>query len=732
MENWSPVIDPTFRKGQCEFHTWDWAIDPVFHEDTLQLQNSDAKASLFKEYLPTHREQIKNGEKILQRLRDIHPVAASLFSTKPYLLDAMTLRLINGETTDAAESYSALSYCWPENAVSSPVPGKRYVPISPLLYQHFILQRWTADEGVWCDQLCIDQTNKEEKHATITAMDALYSCARVVIVALEDIEISIDEERFLQAFIEDYEDESRPPLPPPHIHENPPFMERNPNLKDFFVKICESRWFQRAWCSHEMRLAKRHRFLIRCASSSQRLLSFSDFFLAYLIMLSAKCFLPGDGKAVRHMLERVFNYGRYMDNLRQILRKAPREPISDETKIEAYTTSIAEIFTLHAGGDPEAANREKDANIDRMTIVLNTMENGLSVKRFAAAQSPRLDGADNCQALLLLISLAAGDPTSLCTNGQPFKLNDAARNSWLRIPNYTDIGSGAMRSESLPVMCQFDIKLDTSPGLAWIETQFFVSDKPRKPSEELASVASLVVNAARNAGLGGGFLGQLAQGPAYLGWRMEADFDYWNENFVGIIAAMLEFGPEWVLGMVGKCGFSSPSMLGEMKDIMREYLTGDHFDIEWLRGLEWTKSKATLDAVNCLMRFAYWMVAWSMSIMPQTHPDRWTWKPFICFENMSFKALIIAPEGTVPAIPLPLLRPGYDRLPRVWLLEPDEQKHDDGYHSFGDSPTLFGKSILFADLSAEQYSEGKADGSCKDLRVFGPKETKPAEEDSGV
>ncbi|KIW05988.1 uncharacterized protein PV09_03172 [Verruconis gallopava] len=724
MEKWSPAIDPTYRKGQCEFFTWNWSLGTEFSEDLLSEHGNEAKEHLFREFLPAHQKELERGHRTLQRLREIHPIVASLVGTKPYLVDGMTLRLINGETSAMPKTYTALSYCWPMEPRRQTSTGRRPLPISPLLFQHLVLQRETADEGIWCDQICIDQVNKDEKSRTITAMDAIYRSARVVVVALEDIQVSTEEEIFLRAFIEDYEDRKWQPLPPPHIHERPPFMERNPVLMGFFLKICRSRWFQRAWCAHEMRLAKRHRFLIRCESDSHTLLSFSDFFMAYLVLLSASVSLPDEEKQVRHILNQVFNFSGYMDELRRVLVGSSNKEKEDGHYTLAWTTLISETFKLGAGGDPDAPDREKDANLDKMTIVLNSMGSGLALKRYAAAQSSRTASEELCQAVLFTLSLAAGDPTSLTTNGDPFKLATKECASWLRRPHHTDIGSGAMRQEKLPEMDPFFVKLDTSPYMKWIDLDFFVSSSLQEPPAELRSLAGLLVSECRKAGLGGGFLGQLAQGPLYLGWRMEADFEFWNINFTGIIAIFLLFGPKWMLGMAEKCGFASPHVLDEIKSAVRTHFS-DGFDQNWLRDQEWTKSESSLHAVDCLLRIAYWLVGWSMSIMPQTHPDRWTWKPYICFSDQGFKAMILSPENMTVAVPLALWRMGYDRLPRVWLLDPNsevEMTSNASDSGVGDEIAMRGKSVLFANLSNDDYSNLRRQGLCTRMRVHGPKQ----------
>jgi hypothetical protein len=98
-------------------------------------------------------------------------------------------------------------------------------------------------------------------------MDAIYRCARVVVIALEDIEVSIEEQEFLEQFIRDYEDPQWHLIPPPHLFDSPAFMETNPVLRRFFYKVCGSRWVTRTRCSHEMRLGQQHKFMIRCSTA---------------------------------------------------------------------------------------------------------------------------------------------------------------------------------------------------------------------------------------------------------------------------------------------------------------------------------------------------------------------------------------------------------------------------------------------------------------------------------
>lgn len=60
-------------------------------------------------------------------------------------------------------------------------------PISEYMTKALLLERESSNEGIWVDECCIDQNNKEEKLLTIGFMDAIYRQARLVVVALEDI-----------------------------------------------------------------------------------------------------------------------------------------------------------------------------------------------------------------------------------------------------------------------------------------------------------------------------------------------------------------------------------------------------------------------------------------------------------------------------------------------------------------------------------------------------------------
>lgn len=123
-----------------------------------------------------------------------------------------------------------------------------------------------------------------------------------------------------------------------------------------------------------------------------------------------------------------------------------------------------EVFKLGAGGALDTADKERDANLDRMTIMLNSMESGITLNHTFAASSARMASRDRCMQLLLLIALVAGDPTALCTMRRPFEFGGAEQSSsWLCEPNFADIGVGGAHHEALQPIADFPCQLDLSP-----------------------------------------------------------------------------------------------------------------------------------------------------------------------------------------------------------------------------------------------------------------------------
>ena len=65
--------------------------------------------------------------------------------------------------------------------------------------QTLLHERESENEGIWIDQLCIDQHNDEEKIYAIPVMDLVYKRARIVVVVLGDICLNRAENTLLQS-----------------------------------------------------------------------------------------------------------------------------------------------------------------------------------------------------------------------------------------------------------------------------------------------------------------------------------------------------------------------------------------------------------------------------------------------------------------------------------------------------------------------------------------------------
>ena len=146
-------------------------------------------------------------------------------------------------------------------------------------------------EGVWIDQICINQENEAEKQVFINAMDFTYKCARAVVIILDDIEITTTEWEALRCYILEYEKETQEGSLYPYYDNDPPYLTTNIVIRNFCLKIFRAMCFSRAWCLHESRLGKQHIFLIRCDEQPVTLptvFRFTNLFMPHLISLSVK------------------------------------------------------------------------------------------------------------------------------------------------------------------------------------------------------------------------------------------------------------------------------------------------------------------------------------------------------------------------------------------------------------------------------------------------------------
>jgi hypothetical protein len=166
-------------------------------------------AARFLGYAPS-QDQSKSSSELLQNLRDLSPMIAQNHEEKSTALQDLKFRLImpGGDRileSPSEISYIAVSYRWrhcdmPEWGTAYDIHSETLdlearptstemhdLPFSPILYKALLSERASPNEGIWIDQLCINQDDEVEKSHTIPAMDLIYGRASVVVVILGDI-----------------------------------------------------------------------------------------------------------------------------------------------------------------------------------------------------------------------------------------------------------------------------------------------------------------------------------------------------------------------------------------------------------------------------------------------------------------------------------------------------------------------------------------------------------------
>jgi hypothetical protein len=519
----------TERKGQCSIQYVDmpeilgeWGIP---RSDIVPI----SQAARFLESAPSP-DQNKEASELLESLKIISPTIARDHELKAVALQRLQLRLIQPSEDliwvgQHQRSYIALSYRWPQSqtppsGVTTPTSPEQVaraveeqgyshnihtnrphmsldttstemaaVPVPPILYRALLNERISRNEGLWVDQLCINQDDETEKSIAIPAMDLIYSRARMVVVVLGDICINQAEIEVLRDIVQIYEDSGSLIEPNELMELLPPFTEQQlenglvdlplpsgassrirqrlpddlPALNSLLHKILSAEWFKRAWCNHEFRMSRRHIFLIRAEYVTQpRVVRFTGSFLYHLLSLSDMADLNYDKFLIKSTTL------SYLIRLDWAARGyLPVQKTVGERWLRAYTN----IFPLGAGGDRTSANPAQDAARDKYNIVLNTVGKGIYYKGSALSE-------ENFCRNLITIALAAKDPTALCTTGQRVCLGQ--RWSWIQQPIDTDFQGLTMQTlHEHPQMPAPKIALDPSNESRWISLDLStIHDEP--------------------------------------------------------------------------------------------------------------------------------------------------------------------------------------------------------------------------------------------------------------
>jgi hypothetical protein len=166
----------------------------------------------------------------------------------------------------------------------------------------------------------------------------------------------------------------------------------------------------------------------------------------YLSALSSETPAASDHiRKIRDMVKDRFDIEREMEKVRRILADKPAEVDAEGS----YTNHIREVMALETGGNPslEGDLRLCDARCDKISIVLNSVGNGLSLKRDGSNEAlRRYSSDDECYRQLFTMAVASGDPLALCCNGPPLKTGSQG-SSWMCRPTVrATLPNNALRS----------------------------------------------------------------------------------------------------------------------------------------------------------------------------------------------------------------------------------------------------------------------------------------------
>jgi Heterokaryon incompatibility protein (HET) len=410
----------------CQFIQLEREHELIFNKQDVQVLNLESKSQLLGHNIS--KESRDFGSILLENLHQSSLELDNKLVLKVTDLDHLVFRLVIKRTSNIAvdRSYIALSYHWtkPIHDGGHDSNDALLIPTSTAMFQAVLNERQSTDEGIWFDQVCINQKDGKEKAVSIGAMDIIYRSARSVVIALDDVTIGEDEERFLREYfgldnIYEYSGTFSLHSFKCDIRENAQryskYTDDHPIVFEILQKILNSTYFDRAWCNHEMRLGQDLVFLAHCtgcgAFGETRFLRMTSMFLYVLWSLALlgdseiSLMLHGIRPGLFSMLEKKVRF----DNT-QLQLGSPLLPRLQSLDLLSILT---DIWTLEARGDPLLTSelRDGDANLDRVSIVLNVSGYGISLGPRTAADLSRASRGE-CEQLLWAV-VGAASKTSI-------------------------------------------------------------------------------------------------------------------------------------------------------------------------------------------------------------------------------------------------------------------------------------------------------------------------------
>jgi Heterokaryon incompatibility protein (HET) len=264
-----------------------WLAD---HGDPFRVLTSNVlnlsyenKEALLRTAREKHKKGVPSAEEMIKRIAELDPQIGKAFKTKSLVIESMPVRMVRLQNSGKSvkmettwiDSFIALSYCWhsPEWKLTKclrkdpSLNVQNELPISQKMWTALSILRNSDDEAIWVDQLCISQDNPIEKYSAITGMDVIYDRARLVVVALEDIELSRHEISVWDLSKRRYRATSD--------NAYAPTEEELQTVNGALNKLFSARWFSRAWCFQEYLVGRDCVFLVVCEGDVVQIPSWS-------------------------------------------------------------------------------------------------------------------------------------------------------------------------------------------------------------------------------------------------------------------------------------------------------------------------------------------------------------------------------------------------------------------------------------------------------------------------
>ncbi|KAH7093183.1 heterokaryon incompatibility protein-domain-containing protein [Paraphoma chrysanthemicola] len=741
-----PTTQYFSRFGQCEFLEID--------EDELDTSNLHARfvrsptkeilLSNHRRFSPSLSDANIDASTLLLDLGRLAPSVAKDFVQKEHAEASVPLRLLNDLDFQGEEDgYIAMSYCWKKatpdtpRRVITPLGALPFgwtteveqfpLPTSSAIFQAVLRER-RVGEGLWFDQVCINQDDDAERTASLGAVDTIYKNARTVVIALDDIVIVPEEEQFLRYYVEQYSYSELPPYQQPNAGLSPPLMHQHPILLSFLERVLSSAWFERAWCSHEMRLGRTHVFILPCYTQYEdevrTIVRFTGAFFLHLLVLAMEvtATLPTQHYKIRSLHE-FFLDKATASTTHHMSMQRPDTPQSTLSERKPLVSMIAEIFRLQAGGNPRLPEylRRLDANRDKMGIVLNASGLPLALTSTNAFSRPNIE--DECLRSLLLVGLAARDPASLCTTGTPLRLHDGSI-SWLSRPTVLDVGANKPAPMRWPKSAtQITQSSDGRAEFAQLDLIFLdlphrTHANPQFPAH--VARARTLVDTCIHYRLDGSTLWNHWQTPGH------ARALTMRNIFIQTLACIFDCGSQWLHDI--SLSTSTPgSTILDPHTI--EMLLNPHLIIQ--NYILLPEGQAALSTLLILVSTLITSgIPWASGASERNYGPLIITAPTssLQFDHAvaphacGGKAIIFAPfehsKTLLIAVPGAIKDAQYEHLARGWILT--------SMHPFTGSPkqtvswTLQSKGVVFGDQTFKSVLEGSGEMDVRNHRVYGP------------